>query len=94
MVNLVIIVSSSLSHTHSYPIFLLHTHSVPPTFLTHPEDVVDAPEWSPVTLTCSVSGIPQPQIRWEREGGAQLPVENQKSILPIATNETTVRHYY
>ena len=72
--------------SHTCPIF----HSVSPTFLTHPEDVVDAPEWSPVTLTCSVSGIPLPWIRWEREGGAQLPVEN----LMLSTNETTVRHCY
>ena len=58
------------THTHIYT----RTHSVPPTFTTHPQVIVDATEWTEVILNCSASGTPVPMIRWEREGGAQLPV--------------------
>ena len=61
---------------------------MPPTFLIHPQAVLDALEWSTITLTCSSRAIPPPLIRWEREGEAELPVEKQISLIP--TNETTV----
>ena len=57
-------------HTHTHT----HTHTVPPTFMSQPQETLDAAEWMEVTLNCSASGSPTPLIRWEREGGAQLPV--------------------
>ena len=73
MVNLLILYTSNYSHiTHAQT--CIHAHTVPPTFLTHPQAVLDALEWSSVTLTCSASGTPPPLISWEREGEAQLPV--------------------
>ncbi len=57
---------------------------------THPEATVDATEWNEVVLTCSASGTPAPTIRWEREGGGQLPVGAVPSS-PESMSETTVR---
>ena len=53
---------------------LVHTYAVPSVITAHPQVVVDATEWTEVILTCSASGTPTPIIRWEREGGAPLPV--------------------
>ena len=54
-------------------IILIRT-TVPPTFVTHPQETVDAVEWREVTLNCSASGSPTSLITWEREGQTQLPV--------------------
>ena len=62
-----------LTHTHIY------SHAVPPTFTTHPQATIDAIEWTEVILNCSASGTPLPTVRWEREGGTQLPVGAEPS---------------
>ena len=54
-------------------IILMRT-TVPPTFVTHPQETVDAVEWREITLNCSASGSPISLITWEREGQTQLPV--------------------
>ena len=42
--------------------------------LSHPSPVVPALEWSnDITLSCSASGVPLPNITWEKEGGATPP---------------------
>ena len=62
--------------THTSHVMHMHYYAVPPTYMTHPQAIVDATEWTQVILNCSASGTPVPTIRWEREGsrGAQLPV--------------------
>ena len=68
---------------------ILMCTTVPPTFVTHPQETVDAVEWTEVTLNCSASGNPTPLIMWEREGQTQLPVGAVTS--PPSVNGNTVR---
>ena len=75
-------------HTHTHIYTHTCTHSVPPTFTTHPQAIVDATEWTEVILNCSASGTPVPTIRWQREGGAQLPVG---AVPSSSTNGNIVR---
>ena len=42
---------------------------------TQPLESTNVEEWSEVELNCSASGVPLPTIRWERVGGAEVPVE-------------------
>ena len=53
-----------------------HTHTLtePSVIETQPIELINVVEWTEVVLNCSASGTPMPTIRWEREGGAQLPV--------------------
>ena len=71
---------------------LMQPHTVPPTFATQPQVILDVTEWTEVVLNCSASGTPMPTIRWEREGGSQLPVGAVPSE-PI-TNGNIVRRIY
>ena len=59
------------THTHTHT----HTHNTVPSMIEiQPAESTNAVEWTEVVLNCSASGTPTPMIRWEREGGAQLPV--------------------
>ena len=78
------------THTHTHTCTHTHTYTVPPTFVTQPEAIMDVLEWSEVTLTCSASGNPAPLISWETEGRAQLSVGVQTSV---SMTGTTVRQY-
>ena len=66
--------------------------TVPPTFVSHPQEILDAEEWTEVTLNCSASGSPTPLIMWEREGGTQLPVG--ADVSPPSMNGNTVRKIF
>ena len=70
----------------------VHTRAVPSVITAHPRAVVNATEWTEVVLTCSASGTPTPTIRWEREGGAPLPVGAEPSSPDLESmSENTVR---
>ena len=57
--------------------------------MTHPQETLDAVEWTEVTLNCSASGSPTPLIVWQREGGGtQLPIGTATSV---SVNGTRVR---
>lgn len=84
------------AHTHTHVVTCTYTHhahtthAVPSVITAQPQAIVDATEWSEVVLTCSASGTPTPTIRWEREGGAPLPVGAVPSS-PDSMSENTVR---
>ena len=63
-----------LTQMHVHTHVCTHNTAVPPTITTDPRPLVSAREWNEVILTCSASATPTPTIRWEREGGAVLPV--------------------
>jgi hypothetical protein len=79
-----------LTNAHTYEHTpCTHTHAVSSMITAHPEATVDATEWNEVILTCSASGTPTPTIRWEREGGGQLPAGAVPSS-PESMSENTV----
>ena len=52
--------------------------SVPPTVQSSPMEMA-VREHEDVTLTCTISGSPEPLVSWEREG-ASLPVMSRTRI--------------
>ena len=73
-------------HTHTCTHIFANSCTVPPTFMSQPQETLDVTEWVEVTLNCSASGSPTPSIRWEREGGAQVPVGSQISSSTYGNN--------
>ena len=59
--------------------------------LSDPSPIVSALEWKDVTLSCSASGVPPPNITWEKEGGAASLTTTE--VTTLSGISTTVSNF-
>lgn len=67
--------------SHTLYALMLYVPLVPPFIADEPAEIV-VTRLSPVVIGCTASGVPEPTMKWSKDGVALMEEDRGYSILP------------